>query len=240
MEYEKFLAWAEGKGWTVARRGGVPLSLPETVTRRYRVPEDYLRFLSEVLLCSGPMDTEWFLCEEGYRQEDPDAFRWDECERISLDAAQDMLDPEEEARVAAFWDGVLPFFLSVGNGYEYYGFDLAGRFGPVGGVIHGWEPMFEDAEAFSDSFPAFLERVMAGDVTSGGVLFDPEEYAFMEMEGRKEQERHMRETAAALQALLHPEQGEPDHGEDCGCGHHHHHEGDGCGCGHHHHAHNDE
>ena len=48
--------------------------------------------------------------------------------------------------------------------------------------------------------------------------FDPEEYAFMEMAGRKEQERHMRETAAALQALLHPEE---DLTYRDGCGHCH-------------------
>ena len=126
MDCEKFLDWAEGKGWTVERRT-VPLSLPEAVTNRYKIPDVYKEFLRKALLCTGPMDTEWFLCEEGYRQEDPDAFRWDECERISLEAARDMLDEEEEKRVTAFWDGVLPFFLSVGNGYEYYGFDQIGR-----------------------------------------------------------------------------------------------------------------
>lgn len=220
MDCETFLAWAERKGWTVERRT-VPLSLPPAVTGRYAVPADYRDFLERVLICAGPLDTEWFLCEEGYRQEDPDAFRWDELEHISLDAARDMMDEEEEKRVTAFWDGVLPFFLAVGSGYEYYGFDLTGRFGPAGGVIHGWEPVFEEAEPFAESFPAFLDRVVRGDVPVGGVLFDPEEYAFMEMAGRKEQERHQRETAAALRALLHPEK-EEDCGDDCGCGHHHH------------------
>ena len=221
MDCETFLAWAEGKGWTVERRT-VSLSLPQGVTRRYAFPPEYLDFLERVLLCAGPMDTEWFLCEESYRQEDPDAFRWNELEHISLDAAQDMQDPEEEKRVTAFWDGVLPFFLSVGSGYEYYGFDLPGRFGPRGCILHGFEPMFEDAEVFAPDFPAFLDRVASGDVTTGGVLFDPEEYAFMEMAGRKEQERHMRETAAALQALLHPEEEhDSGHGDGCCCDHHH-------------------
>jgi len=224
MDYEAFLKWAEGKGWTVERRT-VPLRLPETVTGRYQIPADYLGFLERTALCASPADTEWFLCEEGYRQNDPDAFRWDECEQISLDAARDMMDEEEERRVAAFWDGVLPFFFSVGNGYEYYGFDLLGRFGPAGCVLHGWEPEFEEAEVFARDFPDFLRRVMAGEVSTGGVLFDPEEYAFMEMAGRKEQERHQKETAEALQALLHPEEDKRrrdcrDH--ECDCGHHHH------------------
>lgn len=226
MDCEKFLAWAEGKGWTVERRT-VPLSLPQAVTERYAFPPEYLDFLERVLICAGPMDTEWFLCEESYRQEDPDAFRWDEPERISLAAAQDMGDEAEEKRVTAFWDGVLPFFLSVGSGYEYYGFDLAGKYGPAGCVLHGWEPVFEEAEVFAPNFAAFLDKAAAGEVATGGVLFDPEEYAFMEMAGRREQEKHQRETAAALRALLHPEEAH-DHGEDCGCGHHHHH-GDGCG-----------
>lgn len=220
MDCETFLTWAEKKGWTVERRT-VPLSLPQEVTRRYAFPPEYLDFLERVLLCAGPMDTEWFLCEESYRQEDPDAFRWNELEHISLDAAQDMQDPEEEKRVRAFWDGVLPFFLSVGSGYEYYGFDLLGRFGPAGGILHGFEPMFEEAERFAPDFPAFLDKVAAGEVSTGGVLFDPEEYAFMEMAGRKEQERHQRETEAALRALLHPEEAGHDH-DGCGCGHHHH------------------
>ena len=169
------------------------------------------------------MDTEWFLCEEGYRQDDPDAIRWNECEQISLEAARDLSDQEEERRVTQFWDGVLPFFLSVGSGYEYYGFDLLGRFGPAGGILHGFEPMFEEAERFAPDFPAFLDKVAAGEVATGGVLFDPEEYAFMEMAGRKEQERLERESAQALRSLLHPEEEHcHDHGDGCGCDHDHH------------------
>ena len=217
MDCETFLAWAEGKGWTVERRT-VPLSLPQGVTRRYAFPPEYLDFLERAAICAGPMDTEWFLCEENYSQQDPDAFRWNEPELISLDAARDMGDREEEQRVTGFWDGVLPFFLSVGSGYEYYGFDLGGQHGPPGCILHGWEPVFEETEVFAENFSAFLDRVAAGDVSTGGVLFDPEEYAFMEMAGRKEQERHMRETAAALQALLHPEE---DLTHRDGCGHCH-------------------
>lgn len=222
MDVEKFLDWAEGKGWTVERRT-VPLSLPKIITDRYEIPGLYKEFLEEVLLCSGPMDTEWFLCEEGYRQDDPDAIRWNECEQISLEAARDLSDQEEERRVTQFWDGVLPFFLSVGSGYEYYGFDLLGRFGPAGGILHGFEPMFEEAEGFAPDFPAFLDKVAAGEVATGGVLFDPEEYAFMEMAGRKEQERLERESAQALRSLLHPEEEHcHDHGDGCGCDHDHH------------------
>ena len=222
MDVEKFLGWAEGKGWTVERRT-VPLSLPKIITDRYEIPGLYKEFLEKALLCSGPMDTEWFLCEEGYRQDDPDAIRWNECEQISLEAARDLSDQEEERRVTQFWDGVLPFFLSVGSGYEYYGFDLLGRFGPAGGILHGFEPMFEEAERFAPDFPAFLDKVAAGEVSTGGVLFDPEEYAFMEMAGRKEQERLERESAQALGALLPPaaEHGH-DHGDGCGCDHDHH------------------
>ena len=222
MDVEKFLDWAEGKGWTVERRT-VPLSLPKIITDRYEIPGQYKEFLEEVLLCSGPMDTEWFLCEEGYRQDDPDAIRWNECEQISLEAARDLSDQEEERRVTQFWDGVLPFFLSVGSGYEYYGFDLLGRFGPAGGILHGFEPMFEETEGFAPDFPAFLDKVAAGEVSTGGVLFDPEEYAFMEMAGRKEQERLERESAQALRSLLHPEEEHcHDHGDGCGCDHDHH------------------
>ncbi len=220
MDVEKFLDWAEGKGWTVERRT-VPLSLPKIITDRYEIPGLYKEFLEKALLCSGPMDTEWFLCEEGYRQDDPDAIRWNECEQISLEAARDLSDQEEERRVTQFWDGVLPFFLSVGSGYEYYGFDLLGRFGPAGGILHGFEPMFEEAERFAPDFPAFLDKVAAGEVSTGGVLFDPEEYAFMEMAGRKEQERLERESAQALRSLLHPEE-EHRHGDGCGCDHDHH------------------
>lgn len=219
MDYETFLRWAEQKGWTVERRT-VPLRLPEAVTSRYKIPVAYFEFLEKVALCAGPMGTEWFLCGEGYCQEDPDAFRWDECERISLSAARDMLDEGWEKEIAAFWDGVLPFFLSVGNGYEYYGFDLRGEFGPAGCILHGWEPEFEEAEVFAQDFSGFLDRVMAGDVATGGVLFDPEEYAFMEMAGRAEQERLQRESEAALRQMLQPDHGH-DHGNGCGCGHHH-------------------
>lgn len=219
-ECEKFLEWAKEKHWTVEPRA-VPLRLPEGVTRRYAFPAEYLEFLNQAALCAGPMDTEWFLCEESYRQDDPDAFCWDHCERLSLAAARDMMDPEEEKRVEAFWDKVLPFFLSVGSGYEYYGFDVTGAFGPKGCVLHGWEPEFEEAEVFAGDFAEFLRKVMKGEVATGGVLFDPEEYAFMEMAGRREQEKHQKETAAALRALLHPEEERHPHEHGCGCGHEH-------------------
>ena len=208
MTIEAFLDWAKGKGWTVELRT-VPLALPEELTDRYRVPAVYRELLERVIICAGPMDTEWFLCEENYRQNDPDAMRWNEFEEISLDAARDLMDPLEEARVTGFWDGVFPFFLSVGSGYEYYAFDLTGAHGPAGCVLHGWEPEFEEPEVFVDSFPQFLGRVAQGKVPVGGVLFDPEEYEFMEMAGRKEQERHQREVAEALEALMKLQPGLP-------------------------------
>lgn len=226
MEYDAFLEWARNKGWTVEERT-VPLVLPEALSARYQVPEEYRAFLERVLLCSGPMETEWFLCEEHYRQEGPGEEGWNLCEEESLAAARDLLDDEMEERVRAFWNGVLPFFLSVGNGYEYYGFDLEGKYGPAGCVLHGWEPDFEEPEVFADSFGEFLGKVAAGEVPLGGVLFDPEEYAFMEMAGRKEQERHQKETAQALRELLKPRPAaeKEEHREhedcDCGCGHHH-------------------
>lgn len=223
MNYDSFLSWAEQNGWTVERRA-VPLRLPETVTGRYKIPFSYVEFLEQTALCAGPMDTEWFICGEGYCQDDPDVVRWDECERMSLTAARDMLDEGLEREIVAFWDGVLPFFLSVGSGYEYYGFDLRGEHGPAGCVIQGWEPEFEDPVVFADDFPDFLGKVMAGEVPIGGVLFDPEEYAFMEMAGRKEQERLQQESEAALQRLLHPEDHGHGHDDGCGCGHHHHEE----------------
>lgn len=222
MNYDSFLSWAKETGWTVERRA-VPLRLPQAVTGRYQIPTAYVEFLEQTALCAGPMGTEWFICGEGYCQDDPDVVRWDECERISLAAARDMLDEGWEKEITAFWDGVLPFFLSVGSGYEYYGFDLRGAFGPAGCVIQGWEPEFEDAVMFAKDFPDFLCKVMAGEVPIGGVLFDPEEYAFMEMAGRQEQERLQRESEAALHSFLYPEELQHKHGDGCGCGHHHHH-----------------
>lgn len=229
MNYSTFLDWAEDTGWTVQRRT-VPLRLPAAVTGRYRIPTAYVEFLEQTALCAGPMGTEWFICAEGYAQDDPDVVRWDECERISIAAARDMLDEKWEQEVVAFWDGVLPFFLSVGSGYEYFGFDLKGVFGPVGCVVQGWEPEFEDAVVFAKDFPDFLNRVMAGDIPIGGVLFDPEEYAFMEMAGRAEQERLQKESESALHSFLYPEElrhrdgdGHHHHHHDHHHGHHHHH-----------------
>ena len=85
--------------------------------------------------------TEWFLCEADFAGTSGSAFRWDEWEQMSLQAAGD--DAQFAAKVRAFWDEQLPFMLSVRDGYAYYAIRTSAN--GFGRIIGGREPEFEDA-----------------------------------------------------------------------------------------------
>src|SRR5215469_7189507 len=115
---EKFLDWAEDHRWKVRRYAG-DTEIPAAILSRYEnIPEEYLRFLRKTALLATPDETGWFNCRPDFEGASDSAFRWNEFEIISLQAAG-----HDEARrqdIRKFWDTNLPAFLSVKSGYAFH------------------------------------------------------------------------------------------------------------------------
>src|SRR6185295_18224472 len=90
------------KGWTVVKRSAEPFRLPPDVAVRHpNLPAAVTKFLGGLLSCENDTKTAWFLCEADYAGTSGAAFRWDEWERMSLEAAAD--DSRFAAAARAFW-----------------------------------------------------------------------------------------------------------------------------------------
>ena len=143
-----------------------PLPMPGVLTRRYgTLPEPLHTWIQQVNKLVAPQEQAWFLTEADYSEpyddavSDPDAagFHWNEWERISLDAALD--DAEWQQQIRAFWDRYVPLVMIVQPEYAFYAVDTHSS---VGAVIYGREPEFEEYEEVAASFEEFLQRIMNG------------------------------------------------------------------------------
>lgn len=155
---KKFLSHLRSNGWTVQMNETPGPALPELIKSRYpNLPESWLDFTAAIKSLVSGDEQAWFLCAADYGPQADGAFRWDELERLSLEAADD--DPEWRREIIRFWDGHLPILLSVRDGYSYYAVSIRD-----GLVVHGSEPEFEACEIAAASFDAFLESVLNGEI----------------------------------------------------------------------------
>ena len=97
---EQFIACAKENGWRIKLSQQNAYTLPDEVSGRYSVPNEYKLFLSQVEACVNPTETKWFLCADDYTPKPESSFRWNEFEIISLDAAGN--DSQWAAAVKAF------------------------------------------------------------------------------------------------------------------------------------------
>ena len=141
------------QGWTVAEEAGQTFRLPAAIADRYpRLPDSLVEFLSGLTQCVDGSQTTWFLSQRDYEGTSGAAFRWDEWEQLSLDAACG--DAKFITEIRVFWDSHFPFLFSVHSGYAYHAVCTADdRFGQV---VEGYEPGFEEALPVADSFESFL------------------------------------------------------------------------------------
>jgi hypothetical protein len=143
-------------GWAIEERPAQPVQLPPEVSRRYpRLPTALVEFLSGVVSCVNPAETAWFLCEADFHETDESAFRWNEWERMSLEASDG--DDALRSDVLSFWNRHFPFFLSVAGGYSYYAIETSSE--NFGRIVKGREPEFEAAEVVAESFEQFFVRL---------------------------------------------------------------------------------
>jgi hypothetical protein len=145
-------------GWAIEERHAQQFQLPPEVSARHpQLPTTLLHFLGNLVSCVNPEETAWFLCEADFYNTDESAFRWNEWELISLEAAGD--DSTLKSEILSFWDHHFPFMLSVTNGYSYYAIDTSPAH--FGRVVMGLEPAFEEVDVVAESFEQFLAQLTA-------------------------------------------------------------------------------
>jgi hypothetical protein len=155
--FKEFIAWTKGHDWRITTARQDIGALPEDVTVRYDMPDEYRGFLAQVANCANFEETKWFLCLDDYLPKSEGSFHWNEFERISLEAAAG--DDEWARSIRAFWDTHCPFFMAADGLYAYYAFDMQD-----GSVVSGNEPEFEDVKIVAKSFSDFLSKVVSGEI----------------------------------------------------------------------------
>jgi len=153
----EFIIWANENGWDITEKSGLQLNLDSSITARYKeIPHEYLDFLSAVEKCMTPDEKTWFNCEDEFNNSSDSAFKWNEVELLSLEAAVN--DDSWKSEITAWWDNYLPIVMSVDGGYSFYAIDLTKD---KGAIVRGYEPEFEEVDKVADSLEEFLGLIMS-------------------------------------------------------------------------------
>ena len=154
---DEFVAWAINNGWSVELAESLH-EIPVLLTQRYRsLPRTWSDFFRAINSCHNAQDTVWFTDHQSFRTDDDNAFRYNELELISLDAACG--DAELENDIRSFWNKHIPIVMSVSNGYEYYAINT-----DTGEIVNGYEPEFEECSHTADTFYDFLKMIVSGEI----------------------------------------------------------------------------
>jgi hypothetical protein len=143
-------------GWTV-RIASKRVTLAAEIARRYAwVPDEIVELVESLQVAASGDDKAWLLTARDFNGVSASAYRWDEWERQSLDAAGD--DTDGRARITQFWNDHFPIAASVRSGYAY----LAVARGSLG-IVEGDEPEYEEPRSFAASLPEGLRRLVSRD-----------------------------------------------------------------------------
>ena len=133
-------------------------NLNEEFSHRYpRIPEAHAKFLGRVSSCVNAADTVWFLCADDYNGKSGSAFAWNEFEQMELESAEDDGDQAKQ-EIREFWDGHLPFLMSVSGDYAYLALRMSENHGSV---VAGYGPDFEGVTEVAASFDEFVRLYSA-------------------------------------------------------------------------------
>ncbi|OAB26873.1 glucan biosynthesis protein, partial [Paenibacillus macquariensis] len=132
-KYSEFISWTKDNGWDITDKSEYELNLNDSIASRYKeIPEGYLDFLKRVKECITPSEKTWFICEDEYNNNSDSAFKWNEFEVLSLEAAEN--DEKWKSEITSWWDKYLPIVMSVDDGYSFYAIDLTND---IGAIVQG-------------------------------------------------------------------------------------------------------
>lgn len=157
---ERFFKWAKDNGWNI-ELSDEKQELPKNIIERYKyIPSDWLEFIQYFMIIANGADNIWFNLPGDFEDSgNDDAFRWNEFELISLEAAGDDEDEEWQAEIREFWDNYLPVVMSVAGDYHYYAIGIR-----TGEIFEGLEPEFDEIEIVAPSFTDFIENIISGKI----------------------------------------------------------------------------
>ncbi|MEC0090800.1 SMI1/KNR4 family protein [Paenibacillus macquariensis] len=156
----EFISWTKEHGWELTDKSQYELNLNERIAARYKeIPEGYLEFLKRVKTCVTPSEKTWFVCEDEYNDNSDTAFKWNEFELLSLEAAES--DEKWKSEITSWWDNYLPIVMSVDDGYSFYAIDLTND---RGAIVQGYEPEFEEVEKIANSLEDFFQLIMSNTI----------------------------------------------------------------------------
>ncbi|MFE4711653.1 SMI1/KNR4 family protein [Paenibacillus sp. NPDC056722] len=156
----EFIIWATENRWDITEKSGSQLNLDSSITSRFKeIPNEYLDFLSMVEKCITPNEKTWFICEDEFNDSSASAFKWNEYESLSLEAAMD--DYIWKSEITSWWDNYLPIVMSVDGGYSFYAIDLTND---KGVIVRGCEPEFEEIEKVANTLEQFFDLIMSNSV----------------------------------------------------------------------------
>lgn len=149
-----FIDAASNRGWLIVGPNG---DLPTPLVSRYNdLPADYRALMSAIDGCVSPDEKTWFVTPSAVKGSG--AFRWNEFELMSMDAADG--DDRWKDEIRTYWNEHIPVVMSVRSGYAYLAVNVAS-----GDVVIGYEPAFEEGSVVYDSIAAMIEGFIANDQT---------------------------------------------------------------------------
>lgn len=159
-KYSKFINWAKNNNWIVIEKNEDLFSINEDIRIKYEsIPDEYIEFLKSVKRLISPSKKTWFLCEDEYNNNSDIAFKWNEFELLSIEAAGD--DDIWIEEITLWWKNFLPIVLSVDKGYSFYAIDLSNS---KGAIVKGHEPEFEEVEKIANSIEEFFDLIMSNKI----------------------------------------------------------------------------
>ena len=157
---KKFEKWLQANEWQIeVHMSDYDCSKIGVLKRFQKIPDSFFDFLGHFKSITSKDDTTWFICADNYNDDSDDAFKWNEFELLSLEAAES--DTEWKKEIANWWSDKLPFLMSVKGGYSFYAIDLGEN---NGAIIKGEEPEFEEAHIIASDFEEFLDKVMSNTI----------------------------------------------------------------------------
>lgn len=148
-KYHSALERLKSAGWIVRFQASQQV-LPNIIENRFAwVPAEIKDVIKELEKAVSPDEKAWLLGMPDFKAAGSAAFKWNEWERMSLDAAKG--NPSLTVAIRRFWDLHFPVAHSVKSGYAYFAIrkeDLS--------VVCGEEPEFEEAIVVA---PSFLELI---------------------------------------------------------------------------------
>lgn len=156
----EFYKWLDTHGWNVVLKESEELELDSSFRKRYKgIVKEYEEFLKRFKSVISKDETTWFLCSGEYMNQSDLAFKWNEFELQSLEAAED--DEEWKCAIVQWWDGKLPIIMSVKGGYSFYAIDLKDNYGAI---VRGEEPEYEETEIVASDLNHFFQAVISGEI----------------------------------------------------------------------------